>query len=184
MAATKSSSLRGGEPEVQSPHLRRSPRRCEEGSLRCNLPSSEEATENARPGAYLPPPKCFGLMTEKSPSQPTSVRMWCARKHTTIPNCATPQSTTCRNIPNCAINSARHDTQKHPELCNPAETTRNRSRHTTHTFAASEPARAPCGTRITHSTTSSKIEPHSTMIFRLLQNRGHSRWRLDRSKTQ
>ena len=171
--------MRGGEPDVQSPHPRRSPRRCEEWSLRCNLPSSDEAAENARSGAYLPP-KCFGLMTEMSPSQPTSVRQGCARKHTTIPDCATPQS--CTNIPNCAILQRQH-TEKKPN-CAILQRQPATSRHTTHTFAASEVARAPCGTRITHSTTSSKIEPHSSMIFRLLQNRGHSRWRLDRSKTQ
>ena len=44
---------------------------------------------------------------------------------------ATPQSTTCTNIPKCAILQRQHSEKKN-EVCNSAETTRNRSRHTTH----------------------------------------------------
>ena len=84
---------------MQSPHPRRSRRECEVG-------------------AYLPPSEVLWL-DDREVTVPADEG--CARKHTTIPNCATPQSTTRRNIPNCA-KLQRHDTQKRPELCNSAET--------------------------------------------------------------
>ena len=161
--------MRGGEPEVQSPLVRRSRRECEVGSL---SPSVRIWLDDRE-------------VTVPADERPTGV----LQKTLNYPELCDSSKHDLQKHPELC-NSARDDTQKHPELCNTPDTTQKKPELcnsgkmtdpqtltvTQHdTFAVSEPARAPCGARITHSTTSSKLEPHSSMIFRLLQNRGHSR---------
>ena len=86
-----------------NPHYRRSPRQCEEESLRRNLPSPPRM--RGREPISLPP-KCFGLRTEKSPSKPTSVDGGAPENTQPSRTYQTVQfrkAQHAENIPNCAI---------------------------------------------------------------------------------